>query len=228
MGPRVKRLYLPLILLWCAVAQTQNAHPPLRHIDFSDPEGIIHQLAPEDFPPPVLSIRASERAETVRMLLQAKRSETGWHKQLALYFLICFGQDYEQNRNELLRTWEGTRDEDTMGLIIRMYHRGHSEVLNTILKAGPHSDGALSEELGDFFGSALGTQPRKIILAMSDFSVQDQTAICSLAGSGDCGGMAPDTETRVLRNLAKINGKVAARCALNVRKGNSEADAANQ
>jgi hypothetical protein len=162
------------------------------------------------------------------MLLEAKRSETGWHKELAHYFLICLGQDYEQNRNALLRTWESTRDEDTMGLLILIYKQGHSEVLKTILKAALHSDGALSEELGDFFGNALRTQPRKIILAISDFSAQDQAAICSLAGSGGGGGMAPDTEARVLRNLATINGKVAARCALNIRDGNGEAGGANQ
>jgi hypothetical protein len=228
MGNQAKRLYLPLTLLWCAVAQTQNSHRPIRHVDFSDPEGIIHQLAPENFPPPVLAIRASERARTIQMLLEAKRSETGWHRELAVYFLICLGQDYEQNRNALLRAWESTRDEDTMALIIRIYQQGHSELLKTIIKAAIHSDGALSEELGDFFGSALRTQPRKIILAISEFPVQDQAAICSLAGSGDGGGMAADTEARVLRNLATINGKVAARCALSVRNEGKGADATNQ
>jgi hypothetical protein len=115
-----------------------------------------------------------------------------------------------------------------MGLIIYIYRQGHSELLNTILKAGLHSDGALSEEWGDFFGDELKAHPREIVAGLSQFSVKDQAEICWLAGAGDGGGMADGTLARVLSNLAKIDNNVAARCAANVRKGNRDAEVSNQ
>jgi len=210
----------------CAEAQKQNSRAT--PIDFSDPGGIIHQLAPDDGPPSELVIDPSDKPRTIGLLRDAKREEAGWHKQLAIYFLICLNQDYKQNRDDLLRIWRSEGDEDTMGLIIRVYSLGHSELLSTILMAERHSDGALSEELGDFFGNELKTHPNEIIAGLSQLSIEDQSQICWSAGAGDGGGMADATLAQVLRNLAKIDSKVAARCAINVRRGGRDAEVSDQ
>jgi hypothetical protein len=219
-------LSLLLIPIWCAEAQSQNRRAT--KIDFSDPSGIIHQLAPDDGAPTVLVVRPSDKPRVISLLNEAKRKESGWHRQLAIYFLMCLDQDYKQNRDDLLRIWRSGGDEDTMGLIIHLYKQGHSELLDTILKAGRHSDGALSEELGDFFGNELNTHPNQIVAGLSQFSFEDQAGICWMAGAGDGGGIARSTLVQVLGKLAKIEGKVAARCAANVRKGARDAAVSNQ
>jgi len=218
-----------LLMLSLGMSHGQRSTPSSPRINFSDPNGIIHQLAPDDWPSAQFAIDPLDRAMVIRLLSEAKRVETGWHKQLAIYFLICLDQNYSENIRDLLRFWRsGVGDEDTMGLIILVYKHGHQELLEPILKAGQHSDGALSEELGDFYGDELTSHTRVFVSALSGFSPKDQDSICWLAGGADGGGMGAEAEARAVHNLMALKSAVSSRCARNVRKGNADAEASNQ
>jgi hypothetical protein len=150
---------LPLILsLGFAAAQPNQA--PRARIDFSDPNGVIHQLAPDDAAPADVAVDPADRLMVIRLLRKAKHDDVGWHKQLAIYLLIRLGQDGDRNTLDLIHIWRSEGDEDTMGLIILLYRHGRPELLKTILEAGPHSDAALAEELGNFFGEELQSHPK--------------------------------------------------------------------
>jgi len=218
-----------LLLPSLGITHAQRTQTPGARIDFSDPNGIIHQLATDDGPPADITINPADRAKVIRLLSEAKRNETGWHKQLAIYFLICLNQNYDENVHGLLRIWRSSSgDEGTMSLIILIYKHGHHELLEPILEAGLHSDGALSEELGDFYGEELESRTQEFVAALSGLALKNRDAACWLAGAADGGGMAPKTEARVIHNLMVLKSPVADRCARGVRTGNGDAEASSR
>ena len=92
-------------LLGCAAALGQAASDRFKGITPADPEGVLHQLAPDDAPPRSPALKPAERTRAIRLLVAVKRDETGWHRQLAIYLLAALGHDYERNLDELLRVW---------------------------------------------------------------------------------------------------------------------------
>lgn len=202
----------------------------------SDPQDILFQLAPEDVPPSSLNLRSLEKARAIRLLRGVKRDETGRHRQLAIYLLATLGQDYERNRDALLRIWQGcaVKDstsectEDTADFLLKLYVQGHKELLRPLLEGGPNSDAALAEELGTFFADQLEKNPNGFLTALASFPPRQQAAICELGGGTDGGGMGPEAERKVLHNLNRFGGKIAARCAHSVRAGNKAAEDAHR
>jgi hypothetical protein len=223
---RVPATSLPLLLLLFShgFARAQKTQSSIGRIDFTDPRGILHQLSPEDTVRPDLVLAPADKAETIRLLIEAKQNQTGWHRQLAIYYLAYLGQDQSQNVRNLLQIWRSAGNKDTMALIIQLYRRGHSELLVTILKAVERSDAALAEELGDFYGDQLSSHPRRFIAALSHLSVEAQKAICGRAGASGEEGTKPQVEGEILRRLAILNSPVAARCIVNVKKGFADAE----
>jgi hypothetical protein len=205
-------------------------------VNSADSEDILRELAPDDAPPPKLTLKPAARARAIRLLVAVKRGETGWRRQLAIYLLMTLGYDNERNREELLRVWRGCVaphpetgcDDDTMELIVWLYEQGHKEFLRPLLAGGPHSGGALSEGLGTFYSEQLERNPRDFVSALGAFSPREQSDICELAGGTDGGGMGPKTERKVLANLKAIGGELADRCARGVRLGNREVNEADR
>jgi hypothetical protein len=207
----------------CQTAPIQNpgAIPAL-------PEDILRELAPDNVPPPKLTLKPAARARAIRLLAAAKRDETGWHRQLAIYLLATLGYGYERNRDELLRVWHKDGDDGTMELLIRLYGQGHEEFLQPLLFGYNGYNAATSEGLGTFYGDLLARNPNDFLAALTTFPVRKQMSLCTAAGEADGGGMNPKTERKVLANLKAIGGELAERCARGVRLGNRYGDEATQ
>ncbi len=116
-------------LLGSETALGQAAPDRFKGINPAEPEGILRHLAPDDTPPRSLALKPAERARAIRLLVAAKRDETGWHWQLAIYVLAALGHDYERNLNELLSVWRRDGDDGTMELLMGLYGQGHKELL---------------------------------------------------------------------------------------------------
>lgn len=205
--------------------------PAKTTFDLSDPKAIIQQLAPGEVAPEDLAVNPAQRARVIELLINAKHNETGWHRQLAIYLLICLHQNYNENIRDLLSILEdpGNHDtEDTLDLIIKIYRQGHPELMETILKTGPRSNAGMAQELGTFFEEDLKSHPKQFVSVLSGFSVSDQKSICRLAGRMDGGGLPPGDEAEISRKTRPINSSVARDCTRNVRKGNRLAQQANR
>jgi hypothetical protein len=117
------------------------------------------------------------------------------------------------NRAEALRTLKGcsTRpvtlncNEDTAGYLIELYKHGDRSLLRPLLDAGRHSDGALSESLGDFYSSVLTTRPRSFLSALSLRPRKQQSHLCWMAGETDGSGMSASTLRKVRRSLRSFS-----------------------
>ncbi len=224
-----------VLLFCCTVVSGQTPAAPDDETGLVDPEGILHELAPDTIPLDSLNPKPANRARAIRLLQAVKRQNTGWNRQEAVYLLALLGHDYALNRDELLKVWHGcvfkedntSCDEMTAMALIGLYKQGHNELLRPLLTGCRNSDGALSEALGPFYADQLERNPKDFLTVLSAFAAKEQRGICWLAGAEDGGGMPPKTERKVLANLKVIGGDVANRCARGVRSGNSDADAAN-
>lgn len=193
----------------------------------ADPQGILNELAPNDVPPRSLALKPLERVRAIRLLVAVKRDETEWHRQLAVYLLASLDYDYQRNLDELLRAWKSAGDDGTMELLIGLYNQGHKELLKPLLAGFSGWNAAASEGLGSFFSDQLQGYPQDFLNALATFPPEKQLYLCTAAGETDGGGMGEGAERKVLANLKRIGGEVAARCARGVRTGNQSADAAN-
>jgi len=201
----------------------------------SAPQDIVEQLAPLGVPPASLALKPAERAGVIRSLVAAKSGSDCRRTQLIDYLLALLGYQYERNRNELLQVWHGcvVNDfdhgcgEDTADLLMRLYERGHKEILRPLLAGYRYSDGALAEGLGTFYSEQLERNPQDFVSALAAFFPKQQRNICRMAGETDGGGMGSETEHKVLASLKAIGGEIATRCARGVRAGNQDADSAN-
>lgn len=222
-------ILVPLLLfVVCECAFGQSAPDRSPGTNPADPQGILHQLAPDDAPPSSLSLKPTERARAIHLLIAVKRDETGWHRQLAVYLLASLGYDYERNLQELLRVWHRDGDDGTMELLIRLYGQGHKELLQPLLARYDGWNAATSEGLGGFYSDQLEQNPREFLAVLAAFTPKKQLDLCIAGGGTDGGGMGPGSEHKVLANLKAIGGEVADRCARGVRAGNRSADEANQ
>jgi len=140
------------------------------------------------------------------------------------------------NRAAALRTLKGcsTRpitlgcSEDTAGYLIGLYERGDHSLLQPLLNAGPTSDGALAEILGDFYSNVLSQNPRAFLSAVRPRRVKDQRHLCWMAGVTDGGGMGTEMLRDVRHSLRVISSRrsdrlssVARICLANVNRANA-------
>jgi hypothetical protein len=231
----IKTLAAIALVSCCSIVFSQTSS------DNRSPEGrigsedIIDRLAPDGVAPSVLKLTPSQKAEAIRLLMAAKRQVIGSRKQLALYLLATLGQDYQLNRDDLLRVWHGCVvkdidhgcDENTGDMLIKLYGQGHRELLRPILAGCHYSDGALSEELYPFYTDRLEHSPKEFVSALASFGQNEQSKICTHVGGDVCeqtgggptNGSYPRTMRTVLGNLKETGGEVADRCSHAVRKG---------
>lgn len=210
-----------------------------RNADLSHDAGnIVSELAPLGVPPPKLTLGPQRKAHAIRLLMTAKRTETGWNRQIVLYLLATLGQDYARNRDELLDIWhecvvgdfDHDCDENTADVLLKLFAQGHTELLRPLLAGCRHSDGALSEELYPFYSDQLTRNPTRFVSALDAFLPSEQKvicgdageAICEQSGGGPTKGNYPKEMRTVLNNLAKTGGDTALRCSKSVRTGYKE------
>lgn len=210
------------------IAPCQTTPDKSTGVNPADPAGILHQLAPGDAPPPSFTLKPADRTRAIPLLVAAKREQTGWQRQLAVYLLATLGYEYERNRDELLRVWRRDGDDGTMELLIDLYSQGHKEFLAPLLAGYNGWNAAASEGLGSFYSEQLERNPRGFLAALSTFTPRRQLYLCTAAGGTDGGGMGAKTERKVLANLKGIGGDVADRCARGVRAGNKDAEDAGR
>jgi len=219
----------------CAIALGQSLSANASRAGQVGSEDIIDQLATGGVPPATLTLRPTQKTEAIRLLIAAKQQEKGWRRQLAIYLLATLGQDYQLNRDDLLRTWHGCVvrdfdhgcDENTADMLIKLYGQGHKELLRPILAGCHYSDGALSEKLYPFYADRLEHSPEELVSALTSFRPNEQSYICVQVGSdvseetggGPTDGSYPKTMRTILNNLREAGGDVASRCSRAVRKG---------
>jgi len=161
----------------------------------------------------------------------------------ALPFLVCslllsvdLPAQTPANRADALRTLKGcaTRpitlgcSEDTAGYLIGLYDQGDSALLRPLLDAGIHSDGALSEMLGDFYSNVLSKNTRAFLSSLRSRPAKQQGHLCWMAGDTDGSGMGTQTLGNVRHSLRVILSRrndalspVARVCLANVNRANA-------
>jgi len=140
------------------------------------------------------------------------------------------------NRADALRTLKGCAtqpitlgcSEDTAGYLIGLYDHGDHVLLRPLLDAGVHSDGALSEMLGDFYSNVLSKNTRSFLSSLRSRPVKQQAHLCWMAGVTDGGGMATEMLRDVRHSLRVISSRrndalspVARVCLANVNRANA-------
>jgi hypothetical protein len=157
---------------------------------------------------------------------------------LVLSFLwsIDLAAQTPASRADALRTLKGcaTRpitlgcSEDTAGYLIGLYDHGDRALLRPLLNAGLHSDGALSEMLGDFYSNVLSKSTRSFLLLLRSRPVKQQAHLCWMAGVTDGSGMGPEMLPDVRHSLRVISSRrndglssVARVCLANVNRANT-------
>lgn len=182
-------------------------------------EDIVTKLMPKGNGSGAIQLRGITKASAVKQLSAAQRGAAGKRAQAIAFLLAALDVEYSKNRDFLtasLRQCQSTEhadcDEDTAELLIRLYKLGHSDVLQPLVAAGVHSDGAMSELLGVFYGSVLKNHAGQFVQAAKRLSPSEQESVCELAASGDGGGIDPKVGSQIRRSLHAIGGTVAVRC----------------
>src|SRR5690242_15605031 len=182
-------------------------------------EDIVTILMPKRNGSGAIQLRGMTKASAVKQLSAAQRGAAGRRAQAIAFLLAALDVEYSKNRDFLtasLRQCQSTEhadcDEDTAELLIRLYERGHSDVLQPLVAAGVHSDGAMSELLGVFYGSVLKNHAGQFLQAARRLSPSGQKSVCKLAASGDGGGIDSKDGSQIRRSLRAVGGTVAVRC----------------
>jgi hypothetical protein len=155
---------------------------------------------------------------------------------LSLLLVVNLFAQIPANRTAALRTLKGcaTRpislgcNEDTAGYLIGLYDHGDQSLLQPLLNAGLHSDGALAEILGDFYSDVLSKKTRAFLSAVGSRPRTQQRHLCWMAGHTDGSGMRPEMLRRVQHSLRVISSQrnnslspVARVCLANVNRANA-------
>lgn len=179
--------------------------------------------------PRVRELSASQKVDAISNLESLRPSATGKRLQKLSFLLAALGSHYTTNRDYLVGVLRGcsTRqpecDEDTANYLIGLHHRGHRDVLAPLLTAGFHSDGALSELLGPFYGEVLVTEPSGFLAALRQLAAPAQESVCTLAGGADGGGLEPSRFQQAKERLRRAGDRVALECLRHLEKGNQQA-----
>jgi len=192
---------------------------------------IVERLLLRDYPPKVASLKPDERTAAVKELEAARAYATGKRSQEIVFLLAALGSDYARNRDELINLCTPERrdacDEDTAELLIGLYESGHREVLQPLLTMGPHSDAALAETLGEFYGDLLSRRPLEFLTAIRPTAVRIQSDLCLLAGGEDGSGMPPNDLKQVREQLKHLGDDVALRCLEQIETVNKQIEKDN-
>lgn len=119
--------------------------------------------------------------------------------------------------------------EDTADYLIRLYNRGDNRLLKPLLDAGPRSDGALAEMLGDFYAKVLWKHPRVFLESLSSRPRKEQKELAWMAGATDGGGMPADMLREVRHALTRFSSRrsrlssIARLCLKEVNRANATA-----
>jgi hypothetical protein len=182
----------------------------------------------------VQELSAAQKLEAVSKLEALRHTATGKRLQKLSFLLAALGSHYLTNRDYLVGVLRGcsTRqpdcDEDTAGFLIGLYYGGHRDVLTPLLMAGLHSDGALSELLGPFYGEMLVTDPSDFAARLRQLSTPAQESVCTLAGGSDGGRMEPSKFQQVQQRLRRIGDDVALQCLRHLENSNRQAEENNK
>jgi hypothetical protein len=217
-----------VFLMSCVSTHGQPSSAQRSGAGTEDGQSILVRLAPDDAAPPFFHLTPAEKPRAIRLLVVAKREETGWHRELAIYVLASLGHEYHANRDALLQVWRKDGDDGTMALLIYLYQQGHRELLVPLLSRYDGWNAATTEGLGTFYAEELAKYPADFLADLSTFEPKRQLELCTAAGGTDGSGMPPGMEARVANNLKRIGGEEALRCARGVRTGNRDAEAANR
>ncbi len=140
------------------------------------------------------------RDVAVWALESAQVRATGPRASGIAYLLAVLRHNYSVNRRKLVTRLQGCThrpltqgcDEDTAGYVIDLFDRGDRTLLPPLIDIGRHSDGALAEEMGPFYGETLWKQPRLFLLELARLAPNGQREICWLAATGDGSGMSSE------------------------------------
>lgn len=118
-------------------------------------------------------------------------------------------------------------DEMSVARVAELYKRGDTAVLRNLMDVAPHSDGALSESLGEFFSELLCHKPETFLRAVATRPRSEQDHLLFLAATADGSGMGCKNMSSLRQRLKAISQKqnnrlanLARRCLAQVNKYN--------
>lgn len=95
-------------------------------------------------------------------------------------------------------------NEDAAAYLTEVYDHGDKTLLPLLVRAGAHSDGALSEILGTFYSDVLTKSPRPLLVAIARLSSKEQKSVIFLAATGDGSGIPEEDLSTVSRKLSVL------------------------
>jgi hypothetical protein len=206
----------------------------------TDDDQIIRALLPNGNWADTKQLSRFQRADEIRALKKAQVGARDWRVVSLAYLLAILKYDYAANRKIVVDKYESCEHQPyphaaecwdaVIEPIIGLFRRGDHTFLRPLLKIGVHSDGALSESLGDFYSSILWKQPRLFLGVLSGLPPKTQRVDAMLAATVDGGGMEPKMLRDVRVSLRSITAnsddplaRIARLCLTEVNKANSEA-----
>ncbi len=118
-------------------------------------------------------------------------------------------------------------DETSVYKVARLYQQGDKSVLPKLMDVAPHSDGAISEALGDFFSDLLCTQPKTFLQAVATRPQAQQDKLILLTAAADGSGMGCKNLALLRQRLLTLSrqkneplAKLAKRCLAFVNEQN--------
>ena len=118
--------------------------------------------------------------------------------------------------------------DDALGYLINLYNHGNRSLLRPLLDAGPRSDGAFGEALGDLYSNVLSKHPRTFLASIRSRPLKQQRHFCWMAGVTDGSGMGTQMLRDVRHSLRVISSRradplssVARICLANVNRANA-------
>ena len=183
--------------------------------------------------PRVVDLDPGQKSDVVSQLKVLRGAATGKRLQKISFLLAALQSDYITNRNYLTGVLGNCRqqpacDEDTATLLMGLYNMGHHEVLYSLLRAGQHSDAALSELLGPFYQTVLISTPTDFMASLRRLDSSGRNAVCTLAGGGDGGGMDPSDFEQSQQNLKRVGNSIASDCLRHLENSYREAEESNK
>ena len=162
---------------------------------------VIRALLPNGNWADTKQLRRFERADEIRALKEAQVGAKDWRGVSIAYLLATLKYDYAANRKIVLDKYKSCEHQpfphaaecwDAVSEpMIGLFRSGDHIFLRPLLEIGLHSDGALSESLGDFYSSTLWKRPRLFLGVLSELPPKTQRVDAMLAGTVDGGGMEP-------------------------------------
>jgi len=193
-------------------------------------QDIVKTLLPNGNPQELVMPKPSERERVIRQLRAARADAQGVYAQQAAFLLAALGADYERSRDYLLWVLKGCDfpdirrgcDDMTGEYLIYLCEHGHHEFLGPMLISSIDDyNAAGSEGLGSFFSTFVAKSPNDFLDAVRSFPASTQIKMCTFAGFGDGGGMAPEDLRKVRSQLGRMNDEVARRCLRQIEKANT-------